>query len=87
MVPVYEERVVVTKQLILKEKLRVRRISVLERSTFSDTLLRERVVVDDPDATAAAREVRGDRVGDAVRGLFGRWFRRGENDAGEKPSA
>jgi uncharacterized protein (TIGR02271 family) len=85
-VPIYEERLVVTKQLMLKEKLRVRRISVLERRSFSDTLRREHVLVDDPDETGALRETRGDRVSDGLRSLFSRWFRRGENGADEKRS-
>jgi len=47
-VPVYEERLVVTKRLILRERLRIRRARVTERQLFQDTLPRERLVVDDP---------------------------------------
>jgi uncharacterized protein (TIGR02271 family) len=87
-VPVYEERLVVSKQLVLKEKLRVRRISVVERQSFSDTLRRERIIVDDPDATGAVKERQGDRAADAIRGLLHRWFsRERESDADEKRSA
>src|SRR5256885_462443 len=37
-VPVYEEQLVVTKRLVLRERLRVRRISTAERQLFQDTL-------------------------------------------------
>jgi uncharacterized protein (TIGR02271 family) len=81
-IPVYQERLVVSKELVLKEKLRVRRIAVVERRTFNDTLRRERVVVDDPDQTGAAREKDGDRASDVIRGFLNRWFRRGGRAAG-----
>ena len=40
-VPVYEERLVVSKRLILREELHVRRIERRERQLFVDTLKRE----------------------------------------------
>jgi len=47
-VPVYEEQLVVTKRLVLKEHLRIRRFQTNERQIFEETLRRERLVVDDP---------------------------------------
>src|SRR2546425_3597892 len=68
-IPVYEERLVVAKELVLKERLRVRRLSVLERHTFEEMLRRERIVAEDPDRTGALCEIEGDRVAEAIRGL------------------
>ena len=45
-VPVYEEQLVVTKRLVLKERLRVRRIGTTERQLFEDRLRRERLVIE-----------------------------------------
>jgi uncharacterized protein (TIGR02271 family) len=50
-VPVYEERLVLTKQLVLREYLRVERVPATERREFEDTVMRERLVVEDPDHT------------------------------------
>lgn len=47
-VPVYEEQLVVTKRLVLKEHLRIRRLQTSERQIFEETLRRERLVIDDP---------------------------------------
>lgn len=55
-VPVYEEQLVVTKRLVLRERLRIRRISTTERRLFEDTLRRERLVVDDPQHTGLVHE-------------------------------
>jgi len=52
MVPVYEERLVLTKQLVLREYLRVERVPNMERRQFEEMVLRERLIVDDPDHTA-----------------------------------
>ena len=56
-VPVYEEQLVVTKRLVLRERLRVRRLRTTERQLFEDTLKRERLVVEDPQG-ADSRLVR-----------------------------
>ena len=48
-VPVYEEQLVVSKRLVLREELRIRRIREVERRLFEDTLKREHVVVEDPE--------------------------------------
>jgi uncharacterized protein (TIGR02271 family) len=56
-VPVYEEQLVVSKRLILRERLRVRRIGTTERQLFQDTLRREHLVVEDPQQTGLVREV------------------------------
>jgi uncharacterized protein (TIGR02271 family) len=55
-VPVYEEQLVVSKRLILKERLRIRRIATTERQLFQDTLRQERLVVEDPDGTGLVHE-------------------------------
>jgi uncharacterized protein (TIGR02271 family) len=56
-VPVYEEQLVVTKRLVLREELRVRRVRTTERQLFEETLRRERAVVDDPGQTGLVREL------------------------------
>jgi uncharacterized protein (TIGR02271 family) len=56
-VPVYEEQLVVSKRLVLRERLRVRRLRTTERRLFEDTLKRERLVVDDPQNTRMVHEV------------------------------
>ena len=86
-VPVYEERVVVSKQLVLKEKLRLRRVSVLERQTYRDTLRRERVVVEDPERTEALHEKHADHLYDRLRSRIGRWFSGRGTASDEKRSA
>ena len=55
-VPVYEEQLVVTKRLVMKEKLVVRRVAGTERRLFTDTLRREKLVVEDPDNTGLVHE-------------------------------
>ncbi len=47
-VPIYEERLVVTRELVLKEQVRIRRASRNETQEVSETLRRERLVIDDP---------------------------------------
>ena len=42
-VPIYEEQLVVTKRLVLRERLRIRRVGTTERQLFEDTLRRERL--------------------------------------------
>ena len=60
-VPVYEEQLVVTRQLVLRERLRVRRLEKTERRVVEDTLKRERLVVDDPHAERQQEAIRGAR--------------------------
>jgi uncharacterized protein (TIGR02271 family) len=55
-IPIYEEQLVVTKRLVLRERLRVRRIGTTERQLFQDVLRRERLVVDDPQRTGLLHE-------------------------------
>ncbi len=55
-VPMYEEQLVVTKRLVLRERLRIRRVGTTERQLFEDTLRRERLVVDDPQHTGLVHE-------------------------------
>jgi uncharacterized protein (TIGR02271 family) len=55
-IPIYEEQLVVTKRLVLRERMRVRRVGTTERQLFEDTLRRERLVIDDPQHTGLVRE-------------------------------
>jgi uncharacterized protein (TIGR02271 family) len=55
-VPIYEEQVVVTKRLLLREELHVRRVTSSRRQVFDDSLRRERVDVADPDNTGLVHE-------------------------------
>jgi uncharacterized protein (TIGR02271 family) len=55
-VPVYEEQLVVTRRLVLRERIRIRRVASTERQLFQDTLRRERLVVEDPSNTGLVRE-------------------------------
>ncbi|MBV9119388.1 MAG: YsnF/AvaK domain-containing protein [Chloroflexi bacterium] len=55
-VPIYEEEIVVTKRLVLREELHVRRIAACETRVFEETLRRERLKVEDCDATGMVHE-------------------------------
>jgi uncharacterized protein (TIGR02271 family) len=55
-VPVYEEQLVVSKRLVLKERIRIRRVRTTDRRLFEDMLRRERLVVDDPSNTGMVHE-------------------------------
>ena len=55
-VPVYEEEVVVTKRLVLREELQIRRIPASETRIFEQTLKRERLEVQDVDQTGLVHE-------------------------------
>ncbi len=55
-VPVYEEQLVVSKRLVLREELHIRRVPSTEMQVFEDTLRRERLVVEDADHTGALHE-------------------------------
>jgi len=59
MVPVYEEQLVLTKQLVLREYLRVERVPTTERRQFEEMVRRERLVVDDPDHAARINDAEG----------------------------
>jgi uncharacterized protein (TIGR02271 family) len=56
-IPIYEEQLVVVKRLILKEHVRVRHVQRRETRLVEDEVLRERIVVDDPDNTGQVREI------------------------------
>ncbi|MCA1647611.1 MAG: YsnF/AvaK domain-containing protein [Chloroflexi bacterium] len=55
-VPIYEEQLVVTKRLVLRERLRIRRVGTTDRRLFEESLRRERLVVDDPQHTGLVHE-------------------------------
>ena len=55
-VPVYEEQLVVSKRLVLREELRMERLPSTELQVFEETLRRERLVVEDADHTGAVHE-------------------------------
>jgi uncharacterized protein (TIGR02271 family) len=67
-VPVYEEQLVVTKRLVLREQLRIRRVGTTETHLFEDTLRRERVTVEDPDGTGLVHEQYAEDDGTAPAG-------------------
>jgi stress response protein YsnF len=46
----------VTKRLLLREQLRIRRVTTTQRQLFEDTLKKERVEVDDPGQTGMVHE-------------------------------
>lgn len=50
-VPVYEEQMVVVRQLVMREQLRISMRQVTEKHHLSETLKREYAVVEDPDQT------------------------------------
>ena len=55
-VPVYEEQLVVSKRLVMREQIRVRRVGTQRRELFEDTLRRERLEVEDPQHTGLVHE-------------------------------
>lgn len=55
-VPVYEEQLVVTKRLVLREHLRIRRVRTVQRHLFEDTLRRERADIVDPSNRGMVHE-------------------------------
>jgi uncharacterized protein (TIGR02271 family) len=67
-VPIYEEQLVVTKRLVLREELHVRRTRSVRRELFEDTLRRERLEIDDPQQTGMVHErfSGGDAHGETV---------------------
>jgi uncharacterized protein (TIGR02271 family) len=82
-IPIHEEQLVVTKRLVLRERMRVRRIGATERQLFQDVLRRERLVVDDPQRTGLVREqypASAPDKGDEVEDLDG--SERGERESG-----
>jgi uncharacterized protein (TIGR02271 family) len=80
-VPVYEEQLMVTKRLILRERLRIRRVGTTERQLFEDTLRRERLFVDDPQQTGLVHEryATGEQVTEKAESA------RAQEEPGEKP--
>lgn len=56
-IPVYEEQLVVTKRLILRERLLVRRVRTTDRQLFEEMLRRDRLVIEDPQQTRLVHEV------------------------------
>lgn len=55
-VPVYEEQLVVSRRLVLREELHIHRYSRSERRLFEDTLRREQVEIEDAARTGWVRE-------------------------------
>jgi len=55
-VPVYEEQVVVTKRLLLREHLRIRRVPTTESRVFEDTVKRERLIIEEPEGAHLLHE-------------------------------
>jgi uncharacterized protein (TIGR02271 family) len=55
-IPLYEEQLVVVKRLVLTEELHVRRIKNTTHQAFDDTVLKDRLVIEDPNKTGQVRE-------------------------------
>jgi uncharacterized protein (TIGR02271 family) len=55
-VPIYEEQLVVSKRLVMREQIRVRRVGSQRRELFEDTLRRERIEIEDPQHTGLIHE-------------------------------
>jgi uncharacterized protein (TIGR02271 family) len=55
-VPIYEEQLVVSKRLVLREELRIRRVPQRETRLFEEDLRRERLVVEAPEGEGLVRE-------------------------------
>jgi uncharacterized protein (TIGR02271 family) len=55
-VPVYEEQLVLVKQLVLKEQVRIERTPVPQTQEFQETVRREQLVMDDPRNPALTPE-------------------------------
>jgi len=55
-VPIYEEQLVVTKRLVLREHLRIRRVESTRRELFEDTVRREKVAIEDSEHGALVHE-------------------------------
>jgi uncharacterized protein (TIGR02271 family) len=66
-VPIYEEQLVVTKRLVLREQLRIRRVRTTQRQLFEDTLKKERADIDDPGNTGMVHERYPDHEPDGER--------------------
>jgi uncharacterized protein (TIGR02271 family) len=77
-VPVYEEQLVVSKRLVLREQLRIRRVTTTQHRLFEDTLKKERVEVEDVDRTGLVHErfSGDDDEGEANQGSLVDRFRR-----------
>jgi len=54
--PVYEEQLVVTKRLLLREYVKVRKFTTSERRLFEEPLRRERLVIEQPEHTNVVHE-------------------------------
>jgi uncharacterized protein (TIGR02271 family) len=81
--PVYEEQLVVTKRLLLREYVKVRKIPTSERRLFEEPLRRERLVIDQPEHAnlvheryTAAAEEDPDSGGHDEGGLVGKIVRK-----------
>jgi uncharacterized protein (TIGR02271 family) len=75
-VPVYEEQLVVSKRLVLRERLHIRRVRTTERQLFEDIVRRERLVIEDPQQSGLVHEIYSTEDADSPDGA------RGPMDAG-----
>jgi uncharacterized protein (TIGR02271 family) len=66
-VPVYEEEIVVTKRLVLREELHIRRVPESETHVFEQTLRRERLDIQDVDQSGLVHERYPDGQDDHAR--------------------
>jgi uncharacterized protein (TIGR02271 family) len=58
-IPIYEEQLVVTKRLVLREQIRVQRMRTTEVRHFEDTVRRERLAGDPPPPATPRGDERG----------------------------
>jgi uncharacterized protein (TIGR02271 family) len=68
-IPIYEERLVLVKQLVLKEKVVIRRVEVAENRPMETKVRRERIVVDAPPGVVVREQGEGPPSG--PRSSFG----------------
>jgi uncharacterized protein (TIGR02271 family) len=55
-VPIYDEQLVVSKRLVMREQIRVRRVGSQRRELFEDTLRREQVEIEDSEHSGLVHE-------------------------------
>jgi uncharacterized protein DUF2382 len=70
-VPIYEEQLVVSKRVVLRDRLGVRRVRTTQRQLFEDTVRRERLVVEDAHQSGMVHEIYPAGEGDSAEGAPG----------------
>ena len=65
-IPMYEEQLVVVKRLVMREQVRIKRLSLTEKRLFEETLRRDRLAIEDPSHTGRIRVQQGEVEGEEV---------------------